>query len=317
MTSKARRKHKHPQEEHVEEIPAGSGGKTKLLFVVLALAVLAVLFLVVNSSRNGGSSSGTTTLSTTPASRQWDVAQSGDVVEVDYTGRFQNGTLFDTSSKDIAVKAGIYNAMRYYQPIVFTIGLNEVIPGVEEAVVGMKTGENKTVTIPPEKAYGYWDKANVETIPRIRNSSRVEEIPLSIFYNVTGELPVAGKPVQVSGIPWVITVLAVNSENVTIMHNPQNGTVVPTAYGNSTLALTDDRIYARLDVNKGDKIISSMGVATVLDVTADSITVDANSELAGATLVYDLKLISINQVEDTYAKQIQQQVLQQGQQQGQ
>jgi len=321
MTSKAHHKHHQTVTESLDaaKLPAepGDGGKTKMLLVAFGLVLVIIIILALNSYRSGGPAGGqATTLFTNPDSRQWDVAQAGDVVEVEYTGKFQNGTIFDTSQQDLAVQAGVYNQMRVYQPIVFTIGLHEVITGVEEAIVGMKTGENKTVTIPPEKAYGRWSQDNIEAMPRMRNSSRVEDVPLNIFYNVTGEMPVAGTSVEVKGIPWTITVLEIKNDVVTVKHNPQNGTVIPTIYGNTTLTLTDDRIYARLEVKPGDKLITDMGFATVLDVTNESIIVDANHELADVTLVYDLKLVSINQVEDIYAKEIQQQILQGQQLQG-
>ena len=67
-------------------------------------------------------------------------AKEGDTVSLHYKGSFEDGTVFDSSDTHGALK--------------FTIGKGMVIPGFEEAVVGMKLGETKTVTIPPEKAYG-------------------------------------------------------------------------------------------------------------------------------------------------------------------
>jgi len=69
-----------------------------------------------------------------------DEAKRGDTVEVDYTGKFENGEVFDTSEGR--------------EPLEFTLGAGQMIPGFEEAVEGMKFGETKTVTLPPEKAYG-------------------------------------------------------------------------------------------------------------------------------------------------------------------
>lgn len=66
-------------------------------------------------------------------------AKRGNAVKVHYVGRFEDGTVFDTS--------------REREPP-FTIGEGEVIPGFEEAVVGMNPGESKKVVIPAENAYG-------------------------------------------------------------------------------------------------------------------------------------------------------------------
>ncbi|MDI6810155.1 MAG: peptidylprolyl isomerase [archaeon] len=67
-------------------------------------------------------------------------AKYGDTVKVHYTGKLEDGTVFDSSiDRD---------------PLQFTPGEGQVIPGFEQAVVGMNLGESKTVTIPMDEAYG-------------------------------------------------------------------------------------------------------------------------------------------------------------------
>jgi peptidylprolyl isomerase len=67
-------------------------------------------------------------------------AKTGDTVKVHYTGRLQDGTVFDTSVGS--------------EPLEFTLGQGQIIPGFEQAVIGMQVGESKTVTIPVDQAYG-------------------------------------------------------------------------------------------------------------------------------------------------------------------
>jgi len=67
-------------------------------------------------------------------------AKKGDKVKVHYTGRLNDGAEFD-SSKD-------------REPLEFEIGSQQVIPGFENAVLGLKTGESVTVNIPSDDAYG-------------------------------------------------------------------------------------------------------------------------------------------------------------------
>lgn len=67
-------------------------------------------------------------------------AQSGDTVKVHYTGKLDDGTVFDSS--------------RERDPLTFTIGEGNLIRGFEDAVVGMGVGEEKTETFPSEMAYG-------------------------------------------------------------------------------------------------------------------------------------------------------------------
>jgi FKBP-type peptidyl-prolyl cis-trans isomerase len=73
------------------------------------------------------------------------VAKTGDTVAMNYTGRLQDGTVFDSN---VDPKFG------HVEPFVFTLGAGQVIPGWDKGIVGMKVGEKKTLTIPPEDAYG-------------------------------------------------------------------------------------------------------------------------------------------------------------------
>lgn len=67
-------------------------------------------------------------------------AKNGDTVQVHYTGKLNNGSVFDSSNGR--------------NPLQFSIGERKVIPGFENAVMGMSPGESKTITISAEKAYG-------------------------------------------------------------------------------------------------------------------------------------------------------------------
>lgn len=87
------------------------------------------------------------------------VAEAGDTVSVNYIGALENGTLFDTSIEAEAKKANL-PLRPAYSPLSFTVGAGQMIEGFDSAVVGMKEGQEKTVTIPPEEAYGVWSQEN-------------------------------------------------------------------------------------------------------------------------------------------------------------
>lgn len=69
-----------------------------------------------------------------------EAIKNGDTIQVNYTGRLDNGEVFDSSEGQ--------------PPLEFTVGSGSIIPGFDNAVVGMLPGESTTVTIPPEEAYG-------------------------------------------------------------------------------------------------------------------------------------------------------------------
>jgi peptidylprolyl isomerase len=67
-------------------------------------------------------------------------AKNGDTVRVHYTGKLEDGSVFDTSAGR--------------EPLRFAVGERSLIPGFEQAVVGMAVGESKTVEIASDRAYG-------------------------------------------------------------------------------------------------------------------------------------------------------------------
>jgi len=74
-------------------------------------------------------------------------AKKGDKVKVHYTLKDMNGTVVESSVKSV--------------PIEFTIGEGKVIAGFEKKIIGMEPQDTKTVTIPPEDAYGTRDEKKV------------------------------------------------------------------------------------------------------------------------------------------------------------
>lgn len=79
-------------------------------------------------------------------------AANGDQVKVHYVGTLEDGRQFDSS--------------REREPLEFTLGKNEVIPGFDSAVTGMEPGERKIVRIPPEQAYGERQEGYLFKVPK-------------------------------------------------------------------------------------------------------------------------------------------------------
>lgn len=89
-----------------------------------------------------------------------DVAKTGDIVTIHYTGTLENGTKFDSS-------------LDRGQPFEFTLGVGQVIKGFDNGILGMKTGEKKRIVISPEDGYG---AAAVGSIPP--NSTLIFDVEL-------------------------------------------------------------------------------------------------------------------------------------------
>jgi peptidylprolyl isomerase len=118
-----------------------------------------------------------------------EAARSGDTVRVHYTGRLDDGTVFDSS--------------RGREPLEFALGAGQVIAGFDDAVTGMAPGDTKTVTIPAAEAYGTRDDAMVLRLAP-------QSFP-------PGLRPQVGQQLQMSqqgGETFVVTVVEVTDEYV-------------------------------------------------------------------------------------------------------
>jgi FKBP-type peptidyl-prolyl cis-trans isomerase 2 len=96
------------------------------------------------------------------------ITQKWNTVSVDYVWFFPDGKVFDTSIKEEAEKAGIYNEARTYAPLTFTLWEGQMIPCFDSAVVWMKIWEEKEITCQPEQAYGACDEKKLIKVPKTK-----------------------------------------------------------------------------------------------------------------------------------------------------
>ena len=121
-------------------------------------------------------------------------AKTGDVVKVHYTGKLDDGTVFDSSDGR--------------EPLQFTIGEGQLIADFEQAVVGMNPGDSKTVQIATDNAYGPRHEEMVIEIDR-------KDLPENLDPKVDQKLQVR----QNEGQEFVVTVTAVTETSVTLDGN--------------------------------------------------------------------------------------------------
>jgi len=118
----------------------------------------------------------------------------GDTVKVHYTGTLNDGTVFDTS--------------REREPLEFTLGQGGIIAGFENAVLGMAIGDIKTVTFPPEEAYGEVREDLLLKIPR-------EQFPEEMELQTGQQLQLQSNDGQIV----IATVLEIADSEVTVDAN--------------------------------------------------------------------------------------------------
>ena len=79
----------------------------------------------------------------------------GDLIRLEYTGKIkETGEIFDTTSEEIAKREDIYNQNARYGPVPIIVGGKKIIEGIDEALLKMNVGEEKTIEVPPKKGFG-------------------------------------------------------------------------------------------------------------------------------------------------------------------
>jgi FKBP-type peptidyl-prolyl cis-trans isomerase 2 len=256
----------------------------------------------------------------------------GDNVSVDYVGRLENGTVFDTSIESVAMANNITRAE--YKPLNFTVGKGGVIKGFDEGVVGMKVGESRTLTLTPDKAYGPINPGLIQAIPILYNESanvtfpKVFEVPKSQFEQIFGtghktgdsvkypgrnfNLTVlnigdnvnvslsynlsVGNEVVTEGAPWNETVIKVDDKNITVRHDVKKNSTVQfqgAPWNTTVIAVSNENITLRHNPIPDSQIRTMFGAVRV-SFNKTSVIMDRNPELAGKTLIFNVTLVSIN-----------------------
>lgn len=118
----------------------------------------------------------------------------GDKVQVHYTGKFADGTVFDSSEGR--------------DPLEFTLGAGQIIPGFEEGVKDMEEGDKKTIEVSSEQAYGPRDEQLLKEISK-------EELPPDLQVSEGMQLQAQGPDNQ----PILLTVAEVKDDSVVLDAN--------------------------------------------------------------------------------------------------
>lgn len=117
-----------------------------------------------------------------------------DTVQVHYTGKLEDGQVFDSS--------------REREPLEFTLGEGQIIPGFEQAVLDMEVNESKTIEVPHTEAYGEHKKELLHEVPR---TQLPDEIKPEVGMALSSKMP--------DGREIPLTVTEVGDENIIVDAN--------------------------------------------------------------------------------------------------
>jgi len=110
----------------------------------------------------------------------------GDYILLDYTiVSKDDGKVVETTNEDKAREAGIYSPDEVYEPRLVVIGETKLLQPLEEALVNLDEGQEVTIDVPPEKAFGQ------------RDPGKVKVVSMREFYRY-GKLPRVGDTVEIN-----------------------------------------------------------------------------------------------------------------------
>lgn len=98
----------------------------------------------------------------------------GDIIKLSFTGKLDNGTVFDTTDEKVAKENEVFDEKRTYEPMTVVVGSNTLVQGLEEDLPGKKKGYKGKVEVPPEKGYGFRSLELIETVSSKKFAERPE-----------------------------------------------------------------------------------------------------------------------------------------------
>jgi len=243
--------------------------------ILLAISVLLLVILAACSNQSaiqiqpGGEEQNPD--SKLPISLEGTI-QKKDLVEMNFVLYGEDGRVIDTNNKQLAEQSGLktYSSGKYQ----FIVGQSSKVKGFDEAVIGMKEGETKTIDIKPseEKIEIEFNRTNIQsrikTVPRkqnfrLDNFEKIFKKPpivkdivsnrdmfvwpfkiLAITNNtVQGEVIIKeGDEIQLPGTQWKSTATTVSELAIQFIQNPKQGQIIETEFGTAVVNVSRSRM---------------------------------------------------------------------------
>ncbi len=187
--------------------------------------------------------------------------QEHDFIEVDYTGMLTDGTVFDTTQADIAHKHHFQAENRQFGPITICVGEQQILPGLDKELINKDLGQEYTIKLSPEHAFG---KSDIKL---------VKIVPMSTFREHEME-PHPGLQIDMDGERGIVTSISGGRVVVNFNHPLSGKEVVYTVTVRRKITHPSEQITAFLH--------------TTLQVPKDKITVQIQDEQATVEMPLEL-----------------------------
>jgi len=209
--------------------------------------------------------------------------QAGDLVTLNYVLTLANGTVVDTNNEALAKEYGI--STYHKGPYRFIVGQSGKVKGFDHAIIGMEPGRNYTRIIAPSEPVLTYKINRTRIVSRNQPLPRFQPFPLRAFENLFSKKPVIndvvsnpelpwpykvinitekyaicdpvvveGKTYRLPSLEWNSTLLVVTFNDLMFRHNPVEGQVIHTEFGEATVHPDIGRINITYQTKLGDII---------------------------------------------------------------
>jgi FKBP-type peptidyl-prolyl cis-trans isomerase 2 len=251
------------------------------------------------------------------------VVERNDALLLTYTGMYSNGTIFDSNDQ---IKAAEFPNAAGREKLTVTVGTGSLIPGFENALIGMKEGESKTVKVSPAQGYGPYIAERVASVPKKiilpreigiernilapiaslqakQNASVGEFLETENFiYNITAKnathatlylLDATKDPIQLEESLWKSKLVRSTADKMHYAQIVASNESVNTPQGPYLTTLNTTHIILNTRFKIGQEFHTEQGIVRITRETDDSVTLDFNHPLAGQELTFDIRVDTI------------------------
>ena len=223
--------------------------------------------------------------------------QEGDLVKLNFTAYNEKGEILRTTYAKVANDPNLHKAPGFaaapdYMAEHVWIGHSASIPGLGEAVAGMKSGEKKRVVLEPAKAYGPIDPAKRKEIPCVRSMPKKIRMSPQEYVGDFHSFPIVGKEVAIT--PYFKAAVIEISEQFAVLDcHVTDGERFEESYGSVVTKVDDQDISMILTPRLGSNFPIGGQQWKIVTTDGDTFTVDSNNPLAGMPITVDLEIASV------------------------
>lgn len=239
-----------------------------------------------------------------------NTVQEGDLVKLNFTASDEKGAIVRTTYAQALNDPNLRKASGFVAPVDYVpedvwVGHSASIPGLGEAIIGMKAGEKKRVVIQPDKAYGPIDPAKRKEMPCVRSMPKTIRLSPQQYVGDFHSFPIVGKEVAIS--PYFKAAVVEISEQFAVLDcHASDGEHFEESFGTVVIKVDQQNITMSLTPRLGSNFPMEGGPQWKIVATdGNTFTVDSNNPLAGISLTVDLEIASVTRAAQLDSLQIQ------------